>query len=80
MYVFLLGVLSDNADLSDKAKEFRPDRMLDGKFEKIPVRFLRSFQRNKLICIFLAQRMAAIWIRTTCLHRELFGGCTRERY
>jgi cytochrome P450 len=66
--------MRDPAVWGEDAEEFRPERMLDGKFEALPVRFLLKELCSYHIVFsrYIAQCLAAIWIWYESMHRKRF--------
>lgn len=73
--VFLINKTSNPS----QADEFRPERMLDGKFDQLPVRFLFIHDiRCTTHLVLSAWCMAAVWIWASRMHRR--SQFARERF
>ena len=63
--------MRDTAVWGEDAAEFKPERMLDGKFEALPVRRSKCHTPPRVLKIIpSAQRLATLWIRYASMHRE----------
>ena len=69
--------MRDPAVWGEDAGEFKPDRMLDGRFESLPVCLSLGMKLFYRLRPYLAQCLATIWIRHESMHRKLKIQCER---